>query len=62
MFAIALQVPLRAAMIRQFQLDARPSQKKSGLKLLAEQAYETLAVIAAVLPQIQNVFGTGQNC
>jgi hypothetical protein len=62
MFVIALQVPLRAAMIGQLQLNARPSQKKSGLKLLAEQAYETLAVIAAVLPQIQNAFGTGKNC
>ena len=61
-FAEALQVPLRAAMIHQLPLNACPSQKKSELKLLAEQAYETLAVIAAVLPQNQNAFGAAGNC
>jgi hypothetical protein len=36
-------------MIHQLSLNACPSQKESELKLLAEQAYETLAVIAADL-------------
>ena len=31
-------------------------------KLLAEQSYETLAVLAAVFPQNQNAFGAATNC
>ena len=39
-----------------------PPKRKVNIKLLAKQAYETLAMIAAVLPQNQNAFGAAKNC
>ena len=39
-----------------------PLKRKVNSKTLAWQAYETLAAIAAVLPQNQNAFGAAKNC
>ncbi len=39
-----------------------PLKRKVNIKTLAWQAYETLAAIAAVLPQNQNAFGAAKNC
>ena len=39
-----------------------PPKRKVNVKLLARQAYETLAIIAAVLPYNHNTFGAAQNC
>jgi len=58
-FAIALQVPLRAVKIRQLPL----MLAQVNIKLLpAWLAYETLAVIAAILPSNQNASGAIENC
>jgi hypothetical protein len=38
-----------------------PPKRQVNIKLLAEQSYETLAVLAAVFPQNQNAFGTAKN-
>ena len=63
MFAIALQVPLRAVKIRQLPLMLAPPQRQVNIKLLpAWLAYETLAVIAAILPSNQNASGAIGNC
>ena len=63
MFAIALQVPLRAVKIRQLPLMLAPPQRQLNIKLLpAWLAYETLAVIAAILPSNQNASGAIGNC
>ena len=59
MFAIALQVPLRAVKIRQLPL----MLAQVNIKLLpAWLAYETLAVIAAILPSNQKASGAIGNC
>ena len=39
-----------------------PPKRKVNTELLARQAYETLAIIAAVLPPNQNAFGAAKNC
>ena len=63
MFAIALQVPLRAVKIRQLPLMLAPPKRQVNIKLLpAWLAYETLAVTAAILPSNQNASGAIGNC
>ena len=63
MFAIALQVSLRAVKIRQLPLMFAPPKRQVNIELLtAWLAYETLAVIAAILPSNQNASGAIGNC
>jgi hypothetical protein len=64
MFAIALQVPLRAVKISSAFIQRLPLPKdKCSIKLLlAEQSCEAPAVIAAVLPKNQNAFSAAKNC
>ena len=63
MFANALQVPLRAVKIHPLPFNTIPPKRQLSIKLLlASQAYETPAVIAAFLTEKQNTSDATGNC
>ena len=63
MFANALQVPLRAVKIHPLPFNTIPPKRQVSIKLLlASQAYETPAVIAAFLTEKQNTSDATGNC